>query len=501
MGIIQRQGIKHLMVTYGGIVLGALSTLFVYPLDKEMYGLAQFIIPTAMFLLPFAAFGIHTLPVRFFPDFKDPARRHHGFLGLLLLLLLIGFSVFVLLTLAFEDSVLQLLDLLGFEKDRFTDNAPYIILVTFFLLLSSVIVTYTSNFQRIVIPSMLQNLTMKIGLPVLILLFFYGVMEQVAFKWALVLLHVVITVGVIIYLKRLGHFSLTVDLGFLRQRRALMKRMMTFSFYGILGSSTSVLAMQIDKIMVSGLEGFSENGTYSILMFMSNVIAVPAASIIRISAPIISDAWNQDDRQKILGIYRRSSEILFAIGLLFFLIIWCSIDSILQLTSDYQGLVVAKDVVLFLGLAKVIDMLTSVNTDVINLSKYYRFNLVAVAFLAVINVLANLYFIPRHGIVGAAMATAISLTLFNLVKYLFILIQFKMQPFSRATLKILLLGLLTYAVTLLLPTTGTPLLDILIQSSVIAMIFGGAIVRLNISPEVTGFYLKTRARAKKWLGK
>ena len=97
------------------------------------------------------------------------------------------------------------------------------------------------------------------------------------------------------------------------------------------------------------------------------------------------------------------------------------------------------------------------------------------------------------------MATAISLTLFNVAKYLFILIQFKMQPLGLVTVKILLLGVAAYILTLLLPTMGIPLFDIIIRSALLTIVFGGAMIFLKISPEVSGFYYATLERVRKML--
>ena len=43
MGIIARQSVKNGIVNYAGVLLGAMSVFFVYSLDDNIYGLAQFI--------------------------------------------------------------------------------------------------------------------------------------------------------------------------------------------------------------------------------------------------------------------------------------------------------------------------------------------------------------------------------------------------------------------------------------------------------------------------
>ena len=57
MGIIKRQGGKHAILQYLGVGIGAISTLFIYPLNAELYGFAQFLIATAFLFFPLAIVG------------------------------------------------------------------------------------------------------------------------------------------------------------------------------------------------------------------------------------------------------------------------------------------------------------------------------------------------------------------------------------------------------------------------------------------------------------
>ena len=42
MGVIQRQGLKHTIVSYFGVLIGLFSTIFIYPRVPELYGLFIF---------------------------------------------------------------------------------------------------------------------------------------------------------------------------------------------------------------------------------------------------------------------------------------------------------------------------------------------------------------------------------------------------------------------------------------------------------------------------
>ena len=84
----------------------------------------------------------------------------------------------------------------------------------------------------------------------------------------------------------------------------------------------------------------------------------------------------------------------------------------------------------FLGIARVINMATGLNNEIINYSKYYAWNLVFILFLATTNIVANILLIKAFGLVGAALATLISISLFNIIRLSFIQLKFKMHPLS-----------------------------------------------------------------------
>ena len=102
-----------------------------------------------------------------------------------------------------------------------------------------------------------------------------------------------------------------------------------------------------------------------------------------------------------------------------------------------------KMVIIVIALGKLINMALSVNGHLLQNSKYYYVNTYSIVLLGILTVVTNLIFIPKWGILGAAIASALSLVVFNLVKFLFILYKFKMHPFSLMTVPAVIIILLT----------------------------------------------------------
>ena len=111
-------------------------------------------------------------------------------------------------------------------------------------------------------------------------------------------------------------------------------------------------------------------------------------------------------------------------------------------------------------------------------------NLISVLMLAFLTVLTNYLLIPQYGIVGAALASAVSMVLFNLIKFCFIALKYKMSPFSPKTIYIVGLVLMLVGCNYFLPTLSNAFLDTGYRSILIAIFFSVIAYLIKISPDV-----------------
>lgn len=197
---------------------------------------------------------------------------------------------------------------------------------------------------------------------------------------------------------------------------------------------------------------------------------------------------------------------MFIFGLGVFFGIWFLLDDVLMLTKYSQQLLVGKYVFLYLALAKIFDMVTSINSYILIYSQYYRYNLAFVGVLGVLNVFLNLTLIPRFGIEGAAMATCLAMVLFNLAKLIFIYFKLGLSPFSVETLKVLALGCVSFGVLYLLPKGAylpNTYLNLGLKGLIVGLLllvtFAWPIYWLEVSKDINGLVhsLFSKVRRKK----
>ena len=477
MGVIQRQSIKQSLVNYFAVAIAAIGTVFIYPLDKDSYGLARFIIDTSMMLAPFIMLGFGGVSIRFFPYFKDEKRGHRGFLPFLLLAILVSSLIFIGIAFMLKD---QFYNIYSEKPPIYRQFLPYLLPIGILVAFFNLFFTYSGNFKRIAIPAVFQNL-IKISLPLLILLYVWHSISIEQVINGILLNYILALLGIIIYIYWLGQLKLKLDFSLFSKDR--IKEIRKFALYNLFGSLGAVLAFRIDSFMISTLVDFGSNGAFAIAAFIANVIAIPTNAVNQISGPIITEAIKNDDLTQVKKLYQNTSINLLVIGLLLFVCIAASIADLISIMPKNEELQGAVVIVLLIGAAKVIDMGTSINNQIISYSKYYRFGFYAILLMAVFNIIANLILIPEYKIIGAAVATLLSIGIYNLAKMIFIQWRFKMQPFTMKTLWILLISLAVYVIGVLIPSTEMAILDILIKSLVIGVVYISAVLYFGISPE------------------
>lgn len=449
------------MVNYVGIVIGALSTLFIYPLDWDIYGNIQYWMSTAVLLIPVLRLGSTSLINKYFPHFKEKGIK--GFFSLILLITLGTMLMMSTLLLALKFAVPY------FSSSKtlnnfFEDSSFYPVYILSVLFISaSILQQQSSNFKRIVIPEILTTFSLKLVLPSLVILSFYKVLDLDGVFYGLVIYNLLVILFLLIYAKKLGALDInwTVRKNISRKLKTDLRK---YWIFGGLNYFGTILAYKIDAVMIGNLLNKTMVGYYSTYLFLASVLEIPFRSFNRISGPIISRAFENNQLDLIEDIYKKSSRNLMVTGLLVFGGIWLNMDYLFEIMKNGEDISMYKNIFLFLGLAKLFDTLTSVNNLILIYSKWYRYNLIFLLLLGTSNIILNIFFIKEFGIIGAGYATTISIFAFNLVKSLFIYRKFKMHPFSKKSYLQLLVLIAILSIEPLFNLEFHPVISLVITS-------------------------------------
>ena len=496
MGVVKRQGIKMSIVSYFAVLVGAVNTLVIYPttLEPHELGLLRFIIDSGILLSPFIALGLGQISVKYFPQFKDKENGHNGFLFFLLCSSFFGIGLFLLLCLLFNDFVYQFYE----SRDALiSQHLLYIIPFTCFYAFQKLFTSYTVNFKRIAVPNIFNNLFFKLAVPALTIAYFLKYITLGNVLLGLSFASLFINLCHIAYVKSLGQWLAKPN--FKKFNVPFLKEMGVFGLFGMLNTLGTFMVFKIDSLMLAsfGSNTLTSSGIYTIPLFIANSISIPTAAIWLIASPLVSQAWEDNNLSKIRELYIKSSINLLIIGVGILALIWASIDDLFAIMPKGEIYAIGKYAVLILGITKLFDMATSINEQIIGYSKHYRFNFYALILLAVLTIVTNLILIPKFEIIGAALATMISIFLYNMLKYLFILWKMKMQPFSLKLIWVLVFGVGTYYISQLLPSIQIGLPDLVFKSIFIIIVYGLLIYFSKISLDINNLIHSALEKVKK----
>jgi O-antigen/teichoic acid export membrane protein len=223
-------------------------------------------------------------------------------------------------------------------------------------------------------------------------------------------------------------------------------------------------------------------GIYSISILFATLVTIPSRSLGKISGTLIADAWKENDLKQIANIYSKSCINQMIIGLYIFMMIVLNLEALYTfLPENYEN---GKYVIYFIGLASLFDMATGTNGIIISTSKYYRLQSLFVIVLFVLVVITNIIFIPRYGITGAAIASAISTFIYNLIRYLFLLIKFKLQPFKLKQVMVPLGGAVLFLIVNEFITFDSLYLHVAIPSCILTITYGLYILAFRFSEDI-----------------
>jgi O-antigen/teichoic acid export membrane protein len=238
------------------------------------------------------------------------------------------------------------------------------------------------------------------------------------------------------------------------------------------------------------MKGLSFNAIYTTAFYMATVIEIPKRAITQSSTTIIAKAFEENNIEEVKRIYHKTALNQSLIGSLLLLGVWANLHSIFSIMPNGNFYEAGAYVVLLIGGTKLVDMVFGPSSEIIVLSKYYWFNIVVVSILAISGLILNYLLIPQFGIIGAAIATAISIILFNCIKYLFIYIKLGIQPFNFSFIKILMICGVCVLINMWLPQFQNTYADILFRSGIITIVFGGLALWFNISEEGGKLFIK-----------
>ncbi|MGB1113816.1 MAG: lipopolysaccharide biosynthesis protein [Flavobacteriaceae bacterium] len=462
MGIIAKQSIYNVVSIGLAFLIGAVNMVYLYPTypGKEFQGLIVALLANSNLIQPFISFGVQHTLIKYFSEAQSKEERDR-LLWFVLLFPLVIIALILPFYFQFNTALLELIAGKGNGVSRF----PFLILAiaistayfeVFFSWLRVHLKTVFGNFLKEVYPRVLVFLLLMTY--ILEWIDLDGFINFLIIGYYLRLL-CVMCYSFFIYIPSFN-FHLPSNWTSLLRYSALI----------FLSGAAASFILDIDKSMIFAITKDENVAFYAVALYIAAVIEAPGRAMFQITSPMVAQALNSNDLNRLEELLKKSSINLMVVSGLAFLIINLNLLDFYKLINQ-PGYASAFSVVIIISLGKFFSMSMGCLNNIISNSKYYPYVFWFSVSSAVLAVLLNYYLISAYGIMGAAFATLIVILFINSCKLILIYYAFNIHPYNRKSLSIIGSIFLIYGMVYSIPSTGSPILAILLRSLAILILF------------------------------
>jgi O-antigen/teichoic acid export membrane protein len=474
MGIVLNQSFKNTIITYIGFAIGAINTLYLYPiyLGATYYALTNYILSAANVIMPLFAIGMQNTLVKFYSQYKTEEEREQflSFTALFPVLMCIPLGI---IGIFFFDDITAFV----------TKKNPVVKEFMFLIPFVGICMAYFEIFYawaRVHMHSVFGNFIKEVGLRLVSTVALVGLY----FNWMTLIQFVYFTAGIYFvaflvtmfyafYIKK-PNFQITIPEN--------VKSVMEYTFFIILSGSVANLLLDGDKLILNQYMEIENIAYYSVATYIALVISVPSRAMHQIVYPITAKLMHENKHDELNVLYKKTSINLQIVGGFVMLCIFVNINQLYEIVpKDYRG---GIPVVFMIGLSKYFDLILGNNNAIIFNTKYYRTVLFLGLGLVVLTFVLNIIFIPHFGIMGSAFATLLSITFYSLAKLLFVVKKLDLYPFTKQNLYSLAVTTVLFLVFYFWEFPVYPLIGIALKSMIVTIVYVYLNYRFNISPDI-----------------
>lgn len=488
MGIIKKQSIKSSIFIFIGFAIGALNILVLFPkfLSQDELGLTRAMIEISLTLSTLCTLGSISVIYKFYPYYNYYLEGKKNDLPVMTAVIcLVGFLLVLISGFIFKDLIIRKLGKSPGFASYFYTVYPF----TFLLLLFTWLEAFSWSFKRTAITSFLRETGVRVVTTVFILLYGFhiitikGFINLFSFQY---LIPALVLLFILIY-KSKWRFQIT-SISSVTKR--LKSRMISFGMFIFISHFLNVLSKTNDTILIIGLRGLADTGVFAIASYIIAVMEIPQRSLGAISTPVLSEAWKNYDLKNIEIVYSKSVANLLVIGLVLFGLIFLNIHNLTGFLG--KGYVQVELIVLIMGIAKILDLGTGINSLIIGTSNHWKFDFYTNIIYTLMSLPLNFFLIKYFGLIGVAFASLISLTIYNAIRFFFLYYKFGFQPYTLKSAMAILIAAVNFYLIYLIPRFPNIFVDTLFRSLVLAITFIPLIYVLKIAPDLNSIVINIK---------
>jgi O-antigen/teichoic acid export membrane protein len=324
-----------------------------------------------------------------------------------------------------------------FHNPEFTDVLRVFAISIPFSTMFSVLTSSFEGFQdiryRVYTERIILNI-LKLVFIVFLGVLGYGVLG-IAFAYTLA---TVFTFLIAFYFLETKIFSLRSKI----QSIYIKKEMLFFSLPLMLAGFMSTIMTRIDTVLLGYFRSAGEVGIYNAAVPTAQILGIVTSSIAVLFLPVITELYARDQKESLEVVYKTVTKWAFYLNLPVFLIIVFFSRRVMNLMfgSEYIAGYLALSILatgFFMG------TVSFAPHYLLTMSKNTRIIFIISLVATLINVVLNFTLIPIYGVLGAAVATAMTYLVNSSLLLTYTWHNMRISPFSSALVKSIPAGLVT----------------------------------------------------------
>lgn len=485
MGAIRKQSIISSLVIYFGFVVGLLNTYFFIKeglFTEDQYGLTSIFMAIATMMMAFAGLAMPSYLFKFYPYYNDnlPPRKN-DMITWALLIGIIGFILVVVAGLVLKNLIIR----------KFGEHSPlllnyyyWIFPLGFGLTIFSILEAYTWNLGKSILTNFLKEVQWRLLTTILIVLFVTNIIKDFdlfiklyAFTYPGIAL---ILFLYLVFTKKI-HFTFKVS----KVSRRYFKKILALCSFVYAGVLIFTISKVFDSIVIASVldDGLAKAGIFALAQIMTSVIQAPQRGIIAASIPHLSKAWKDKNMALLQKIYQRSSINLLIFSFGIFILIALNYTEAIRTFNLKDAYLLGFSAFIFLGLTTVVELGTGVNAQIIGTSTYWTFELFSGIILLVVMLPLTYILAKQYDIIGPAIANLISITIYNIVRIIFLWKKFKLFPFTVQSAYTLLLAAVCFAICYFLFLNMHGFGGLVLRSLTFIILYVAGVIYFRLSPD------------------
>ncbi len=496
---IRRQSIISAIVIYIGFAIGLLNTYFFTRQGNSNnftgaeYGLTQIFIAIATMMATISSLAMPAFIFKFFPYYKDhlPENKNE-MISWALVISLIGFILVIIAGLLLKDLVIK----------KYGTNTPQLITYYYWifplglgLTIFNVLEAYGWSLHKSVVTNYFKEVQWRLFTTLLLVLFLTNTISDFdLFIKLFAFTYPGIAIGLLIYLLATGKIHFTLAISKVTRRMANKILALCTFIYG--GSLIFTISQVFDTLVIASILGPEQAAIFGLAQIMTSIVQAPQRGIVSASLAHLSRAWKEKNMALLQRIYQRSSinQLIVALGL--FLLIYMNFEDGFTTFAIQHIYFDAKPIFFILGITRIIDMGTGVNSQIIATSVHWKFELISGIILIAIMLPLTYILTKEYGVTGPAIGSLVSISIYNIIRTIFLWKKFNLFPLTIQSLYTVLLAAACFAVCYFAFDTIHGIPGMLIRSIVFILLYAAGCIYMKLSPDIQSVMLTVRKRLK-----